>query len=86
MRPNCQFVTMNGIETTVPNGAYAHGSTLHNPLNLHINGRDVPSETGKTFDVSNPLTGETLYKCAAAGTGDYEPAIQKHIRHSSRGL
>lgn len=36
-----------------------------------------PLKQARTSDVSNLLTGETLYKCAAAGTGDYEPAIQK---------
>ncbi|KAL1969459.1 hypothetical protein VTN77DRAFT_8897 [Rasamsonia byssochlamydoides] len=49
---------------------------LRQPLYLHINGQDVPAASNKTFTVSNPLTGEPLYECAAAGTADYEAAIQ----------
>lgn len=54
---------------------------LHHPLQLHINGKDVPAASNKTFTVSNPLTGEALYECAAAGTEDYESAIQ-HAHHA----
>jgi benzaldehyde dehydrogenase (NAD) len=51
-------------------------SRLRQPLQLHINGKDVPSASNKTFTVSNPMTGEELYECAAANVHDYEAAIQ----------
>lgn len=49
---------------------------LHRPLQLHIKGQDVPAKSKKTFAVSNPMPGERLFDCAAAGVDDYETAIQ----------
>jgi acyl-CoA reductase-like NAD-dependent aldehyde dehydrogenase len=57
---------MNGVKS----------DSLRQPLHLHINGQDVPAASKKTFTVSNPLTGEAIYECAAAGVDDYETAIQ----------
>jgi benzaldehyde dehydrogenase (NAD) len=51
-------------------------TTLHTPLQLHINGADVPASDNKTFEVVNPLTGVTIFPCASAGVKDYETAIQ----------
>lgn len=50
---------------------------LHQPLQLHINGHDVAAKSQKTFTVSNPMTGEHLYDCAAATVEDYSVAIQQ---------
>lgn len=49
---------------------------LHQPLQLYINGQDVPAKNNRTFPVSNPMTGAKLFDCASAGTEDYEDAIQ----------
>ncbi|KAJ9270473.1 hypothetical protein DTO212C5_3504 [Paecilomyces variotii] len=50
-------------------------SSLSSPLNLHINGKDVPSDSLNTFPVINPLTGERIYDCSAATKDDYASAI-----------
>ncbi|OJJ47857.1 hypothetical protein ASPZODRAFT_63812 [Penicilliopsis zonata CBS 506.65] len=49
--------------------------SLHSPLSLHINGAEVPSTTGETFTVFNPMTGQPLFECASAGVDDYAAAI-----------
>ncbi len=44
-------------------------------LNLYINGEFVPSETGKQFTRSNPITGDVVTHAAAASLSDVDRAV-----------
>jgi len=43
---------------------------------LLINGRYVPAQSGETFTVINPATGEPVAACAQAGVSDTQAALQ----------
>ncbi|HEY7369117.1 MAG TPA: aldehyde dehydrogenase family protein, partial [Thermoanaerobaculia bacterium] len=42
---------------------------------LYIDGKFVPSQTGKRFPTVNPATGETIAEVAEAGTADLDAAV-----------
>src|SRR5260370_40626512 len=42
---------------------------------LFLDGKFVPSSTGKRFDTTNPATGETIAQVAQAGTEDLDRAV-----------
>ena len=46
------------------------------PGRLWIGGAYVDAEGGKTFDVINPATEETITTCAAASPADVDRAVQ----------
>ena len=45
------------------------------PYKLYINGEFVPSETGETFSMINPATGEVFATAYKGGLADVEKAI-----------
>ncbi len=45
------------------------------PRHLLIDGKQVPSQSGQTFEALNPATGETLARVARAGAGDVDAAV-----------
>ncbi len=45
-------------------------------LKLLINGEQVPAESGETFEIRNPATGETIGTAARAGTSDVDRAVE----------
>ena len=53
--------------------AIAQGLTL--PSQAFIDGRSVPSASGRTFQTSNPATGEVLGQVAACDTQDVDTAV-----------
>lgn len=48
---------------------------IASPQLLFINGAYQPATNHATFAVNNPMTGERLYDCSDASTGDYGVAI-----------
>lgn len=50
-------------------------NSLLETQHLYIDGSYEPASSSSTFDVLNPMTGQRLYECAAAGVADYEIAI-----------
>lgn len=49
---------------------------LSQPKKLLIDGKWVPAESGKTFDVYNPATGEVLTKVAEGSKADVDKAVK----------
>src|SRR5262245_11060974 len=43
---------------------------------LFIDGQWVPAQSGKTFDVINPATGQVIAKCAAGDAADIDAAVK----------
>ncbi|KEY72856.1 hypothetical protein S7711_04434 [Stachybotrys chartarum IBT 7711] len=52
-----------------------NNDTLSSPQHLFINGAYRPSSDNSTFHVTNPMTGEPIYPCAAATAQDYLDAV-----------
>jgi succinate-semialdehyde dehydrogenase/glutarate-semialdehyde dehydrogenase len=42
----------------------------------YIGGKWVDSDSGETFGVTNPATGEIIAECASCGTGETRRAIE----------
>jgi phenylacetaldehyde dehydrogenase len=52
------------------------GGFLARTHELFIDGKFVPAQSGQTFDVINPATGEVFAKAAAAGAADIDLAVK----------
>lgn len=66
---------MSDLLTTEEYKAIAAGLEL--PTQAFIDGSFRPALSGKTFDTTNPATGELLAKVAACGSADVDFAVQK---------
>ncbi len=51
------------------------GSFLARTHGLFIDGKFVPAQSGETFDVINPATGEVFAKAATGGAADIDLAV-----------
>ncbi|BAQ11968.1 aldehyde dehydrogenase family protein [Sporosarcina sp. FSL W7-1349] len=63
------------METTIELHAKVR-EFLKGTKKLHINGQDVESVTGKTFETLNPATGEVLAIVSEAGAEDIDMAVR----------
>ena len=45
--------------------------------NAHINGKFTPAKSGKTYETTNPATGEVLARIASCGSEDVDYAVKK---------
>src|ERR1700748_182730 len=61
------------------------GSFLARPHELFIDGKFVPAQSGETFDVINPATGEVFAKAAAGGAADIDLAVKAARRAFESG-
>jgi len=52
------------------------GSFLARTHALFIDGKFVPAQSGETFDVINPATGEVFAQAAAGGAADIDLAVK----------
>ncbi len=66
---------MSGLLTTEEYRAIATGISL--PTQAFINGAFRPAQSGKTFDSTNPATGQLLAKVAACNGDDVDYAVSK---------
>ena len=61
------------------------GSFLARTHALFIDGKFVPAQSGETFDVINPATGEVFAKAAAGGAADIDLAVKAARRAFESG-
>ena len=61
------------------------GSFLARTHGLFIDGKFVPAQSGETFDVINPATGEVFAKAAAGGAADIDLAVKAARRAFDSG-
>ncbi|HEV7715203.1 MAG TPA: aldehyde dehydrogenase family protein, partial [Steroidobacteraceae bacterium] len=59
-----------------PDANHLTASFLGTPHKLFINGEWVAAQSGKTFDVINPATGQVIAKAAAGDAADVDAAVK----------
>src|SRR5262249_6602859 len=59
---------------------------LSKPKLLLIDGKHVPAQSGKTFEVLNPATEEVIAICAEAGKADVDLAVKAARRSFEEGV
>jgi phenylacetaldehyde dehydrogenase len=74
---------MNAQLSPVPTDAF--NSFLAQPLELLIDGKWVAAQSGATFDVINPATGEVFARAAAGDAADIDLAVQAARRALESG-
>src|ERR1700742_5230600 len=61
------------------------GAFLARTHELFIDGKFVPAQSGESFDVINPATGEVFAKAAAGGAADIDLAVKAARRAFDSG-
>ena len=73
------------VSPTRPEPLASVGSFLARTHALFIDGKFVPAQSGETFDVINPATGEVFAKAAAGGAADIDLAVKAARRAFDTG-